>query len=97
MLLTVIFGLPELLSDGCARLSMSNTTKAVLSKVAASVCGHSISSLVKQLNFMKTCKLLVNSLFDDVGQPNYLRNPERSSGRKRAKYPRSFHMLSMII
>lgn len=99
MLLTVIFGLPELLSDGCARLSMSNTTKAVLSKVAASVCGHSISSLVKQyLNFMKTCKLLVNSLFDDVGQPNYdLRSPKCSSGRKRAKYPRSFHMLSMII
>jgi len=38
MLLTVIFGLPELLSNGCARLAMSNTTAAALSIVAVSFC-----------------------------------------------------------
>lgn len=38
LLLTVILGLPELLSEGCARLSISNTTVGVLSEALVSVC-----------------------------------------------------------
>ena len=38
LLLTVTFGLPETLSEDCARLSISNTTITVLSMVVMSVC-----------------------------------------------------------
>ena len=38
LLLTVAFGLPEPLSEDCARLSIYNTTVIVLSMAVMSVC-----------------------------------------------------------